>query len=56
MQKGFGLMLVLETDDLVVGVAHDDHIAVCLGVAPSLDPQVVHVVQVDVGKDCGAPT
>jgi hypothetical protein len=44
-------MLVLETDDLVVGVAPDDHIADCLGAAPSLDPQVVHVVQVDVGKD-----
>jgi hypothetical protein len=44
-------MLMLGTDDLIVGVAHDDNIAVCLGAAPSLDSQVVHVVQVDVGKD-----
>jgi hypothetical protein len=39
------------TDDGIVGEAHDDHVAAHLGLAPSLDPQIVHVVQVSVGKD-----
>jgi len=51
VQETLRITPMLEPDDLVNGVAHDDSIAVCLGVAPSLDPQVVHVVQVDVGKD-----
>ena len=51
VQKGLCLMLMLKADDGVVGIAHDDHVAVRLGLAPSLDPQIVHVVQVDVGKD-----
>ena len=50
VQKGLCLMLMLETNDLIVGKAHDDHVAVCLGLAPSVDPQIVRVVQVDVGK------
>jgi hypothetical protein len=54
VQKGLCLMLVLEADDGVVGIANDDYVAVRLGVAPSLDPQIVRVVQVDVGS--GAPT
>src|SRR5690349_24932966 len=45
------LMLMLEADDLIVRIAHDDHVAVRLGLAPSLDPQIIRVVQVDVGKD-----
>src|SRR5262249_39915093 len=51
MQKGLCLMLMLESDDGIVGIAHDDHVAVCFGLAPSLDPQIVRVVQVSVGKD-----
>ena len=51
VQKGLCLMLMLEADDLIVRKAHDDHVAVRLGQAPSLDPQIVHVVQVGVGKD-----
>src|SRR4029453_16492538 len=46
-------MLVLEANDLIVGKAYDDHIAVRLGVAPSLDPQIARVMQIDVGKDWG---
>src|SRR5215813_13807825 len=53
VQKGLCLMLMLETDDLIVSKAHDDHVAVRLGLAPSLDPQIIPVVQVDVGKDWG---
>ena len=44
-------MLMLEADDLVVGEAHDDYVAGRLGAAPPLDPQIVRVVQIDVGKD-----
>ena len=47
LQKGLCLMLVLETNDLIVGKAYDDHVAVRLGVAPSLDPQIVPVMQID---------
>jgi hypothetical protein len=42
-------MLVLEADDKVIGISHDDHIAREL--APSVHgPKVEGVVQVDVGK------
>ena len=29
-------------------IAHDDHVAVCFGLAPFLDPQIIGVVQVEV--------
>ena len=45
-----GIGLVLETDDDVVGVAHDDHVALGLAPSPALGPEVEDVVQVDVGK------
>ena len=32
-------MLMLESDDGIIGKAHDDHVAVRLGLAPSLDPR-----------------
>jgi hypothetical protein len=51
VQKGLCLVLMLKTDDLVVGIAHDDHVAVRFGLAPSLDPHIARVVQVGVGKD-----
>jgi hypothetical protein len=35
---------MLKPDDLIIGVAHDDHVAARLGLAPSLDPQIVGVV------------
>ena len=45
-----GVGLVLEADDDVVGIAHDDHVAGGLAPSPALGPQVEDVVQVDVGK------
>jgi hypothetical protein len=51
VQKGLYLMLVLEANDGIVSKAHDDHVAVRVGMAPSLDPQIVHVVQINVRKD-----
>jgi hypothetical protein len=50
LQKGFCLMLVLKTDDHIIGKAHDDHIAGRFGLAPFMDPKIVRVVQVDVRK------
>src|SRR5262245_48203264 len=45
-----GISLVLETDDDVVRVAHENHVARGLAPSPALGPEVEHVVQVDVGK------
>src|ERR1700746_2075242 len=50
LQKGLRLMLVLKTNDRIIGKAHDDHVAGRFGLAPSMDPKIVRVVQVDVRK------
>ena len=41
MQEAAGVALVLETDDEVVGVAHDDHVARGLTLSPAHGPQNV---------------
>jgi len=45
-----GVRLVLETDDDVVGVPHDDHVARGLPPSPEVGPEIEPVVQVDVGQ------
>ena len=50
VQEAPGVALVLEADDEVVGVAHDDHVARGLAPSPALGPEIEGVVQVDVGK------
>ena len=50
VQEAPGVDLVLESDDKVVGIAHDDHIARGLAPSPARGPEVEGVVQVDVGK------
>ena len=50
VQEGLCLVLMLEADDGVVCIANDNHIARRL-LAPTMGPQVVHVVQVDVRQD-----
>jgi hypothetical protein len=42
--------LVLEADDEVVSVSHEDHIARVLAPSPALGIQIEHVAQVDVGQ------
>jgi hypothetical protein len=42
---------VLETDDRVVGTAHDDHVPGGLASPPSLDPQIVEIVDMDVRRN-----
>jgi hypothetical protein len=39
---------MLETDDVVVGEAHDDHLTVRVPPPPLVGPQVEHVVEIDV--------
>ena len=45
-----GVGLVLEADDDIVGIAHDDHVARSLAPSPAVGPEVEDVVQVDVGQ------
>ena len=45
-----GVGLVLEADDDIIGIAHDDHVARGLAPSPALGPEVEDVVQVDVGE------
>src|SRR6202021_2263893 len=45
-----GVSLVLEADDNVISIAHENHVARGLVPSPALGPEVEHVVQVDVGE------
>ena len=51
--------LVLKTNNKVIGIPHNDHIALGLVLPPAVGPKVEHVVHVDVGEQghakCGAP-
>src|SRR6266487_906332 len=51
VQEAPGVALVLEADNEVVGVAHDDHIARGLTLSPAHGPEIKDVVQVDVGQE-----
>ena len=50
-QEPLGLRSVLESHDEVVREPHDDHVAARLLLPPPLDPEVEHVVQVDVRQE-----
>lgn len=41
---------ILESEDIVICVAHDDHFAARVAPPPPLGPQVQHVVQIHVGE------
>ena len=43
-------MPVLEADDEIVGITHDDHIAPGVALAPLMSPEIVDVVKVDIRK------
>ena len=45
------VVLVLEADDQIVGVSHDDHLALGFTPSPAISPEIKAVVQVDVGKE-----
>src|SRR5664279_4201122 len=44
------IVLVLETDDVVVSEAHDDHLTARVPTSPLVGPQVEYVVEVDVSE------
>jgi len=50
VQKALRIALVLEANDRVVRVSHDDHIAGRVPRAPLLDPEIVDVVEIHIGK------
>ena len=50
IQEAPSITLVLESDDEVIGIAHDDHVARGLPPSPAHGPKVEGIVQVDVGK------
>ena len=52
-QEAFRVPLVLEPDDHIIGVAHDDGIALGpLGPPFTMEPEVENIVQVNV-RQCG---
>lgn len=54
-----GICFVLEADNEVVGIAHDNNIARGLLPSPAIGPQIENVVQIDIGQkgrdDCSLP-
>ena len=46
-----GVGLVLEANNNVVGIPHDDDVARGLAPSPALGPEIEHVVQIDVGQE-----
>ena len=50
-QEAPGIPLGLEAHHHVVGVAHHDHLAMCMPLPPLVDPEVVDIVQIDVGQE-----
>ncbi|WP_430649665.1 hypothetical protein [Bradyrhizobium retamae] len=46
-----GVVLMFETDDDIVGEAHDDHIARSVAPSPALGPEIEHKMKVDVGEE-----
>ena len=51
VQKLLGLITILESNNEVVSKPHDDNIALSLLRSPPLNPQIEHVVKVDVGQE-----
>jgi hypothetical protein len=49
-QEPLRVSLMLKPDDVVVGIAHDDHVTVRVLSSPPVGPLVKDVVQVDVGQ------
>jgi hypothetical protein len=49
-EEPLGLDSMLEPNNKVIGKTYHDDITACLLLSPSLDPQVEHIVQVDIGQ------
>ena len=48
VQEPLGIVPVLEADDNIIGIAHDDHVAGGVASSPAFGPQIEDVVQIDV--------
>ncbi len=56
-EEPLGLESMLESYDEVIGITHQHYIAARVLTTPSLDPQVEHIMKVDVGQQrADAPT
>ena len=47
------ILPVLESNDCVIGIPHDDHIAPCVARTPLFDPEIVNVMKVHIRKQWG---
>jgi len=50
VQETLGITPMLEPDDLIIGIAHDDHVAFGITRAPLRDPEIVDIMEVRVRK------
>jgi hypothetical protein len=50
VQETLRITPMLEPDDLIIGVAHDDHVAFGVTNAPLRDPEIVDIMEVHVRK------
>ena len=48
--EAFRIVTMLETDDKVIRIAHDDDIAARMRIPPPVDPQVQYIVQEHIGE------
>jgi hypothetical protein len=49
-RESTSVVLVFESGDQIVGVAHDDHIALGVLPSPAFGPEIEDVVQIDTGR------
>lgn len=48
IQETLRILLMLEADDTIVAITHDDHVTGGMALAPLLNPKIVDVVQISV--------
>jgi hypothetical protein len=49
-KESFRLLLILESQDEVVSLAHDDNVTACVAASPLLCPQVQDIAKTHIGK------
>ncbi len=52
-QEGLGFVFVLESDDKIVRVSDDNHIALCGSFPPLVGPKIKDIMQVDIRLGVG---
>ena len=50
-QETLRIMPVLEANDRIIGIPHDDNIARRVALAPLLDPEIVDIMEEEVGQE-----